>query len=689
MNAFMTKLMLRLYALLRKRFYPYYTVLHDIFAVLRHLWFVFVLLGIGCFAFVATEQGQDMLQAMREFFYSTHKGLWYFVKFSIGLLAWSTITWCASRILLLVLDIHTKTDKGITEWSIRHLPPVLGAVPLFGMAFAFFKLDAAAATIIYAVLGIVAYFTFTRLEKRFAKKNRSFFSSHAQHLGRIASLCVEWGFGLTILLFLLFVFLPVEWDFAEWLQPGTIIVAALAGWMVLGNVLVYVSIRTRLPVFVVLGLYSIICSLWNNNHAIRLTESPVKPVRQEIKPHFKEWLKRRVNLHPGEETIPVVIVASQGGGIRALDWTGSVLDELNHTVPGFSNHIYAISGVSGGSVGGAMYASYLHDKLDDREKLKTLCSSDYLSGITSAMLYPDMFQKVIPFKVGMFDRARFIEDSWSDRYKELFNDRNTLDNGFLSLWNSDDSRYRVPSLFLNSVLAESGQKAIVSNLKLDPRHFQDAIDVIDSIGSDIPVKTAALCSARFPYVTPGGKISMGNGYGGHLIDGGYLENTGTVTAMNLVTLLNAYLLDKADTMDVKQTDKARVAVIMLYVQNDAFSMDKPLPATFMNDLLIPPTGFLGAWDREGLALREQMKQMSIQLDRPMHFIPILLNREPVTEVKLPLSWYLSPGAADEIQRQAGNISKEEEPDNLNYKNYVRLRDLFGVFALEEGASKHF
>lgn len=673
----MSKLMMQLYALLRKRFYPYYAALHDTFAVIRHLWFMFLLLGVGCFAFVVTEQGQDMLQAMREIFYARHEGVGYVIKFSIALVAWSAITWCSSRILLMVLEIHTKSRKGIALWSIRYMPAMLGAVPLFGIAFAFSKQDAYRATLFYSLLGVLTCYLFFRIEKRFSKKNPGLFSQHKQQLGRFASRMVEYGTLAMLVLFLLFVFMPVEWDFAEGLQPGTIILASLTGWTVIGNVLVYLGIRSRMPVFTLIAVYAIGCSLLNDNHAIRLADKTVKPERPEIIPHFKEWLSRRVQLHPGNTNIPVIIVAAQGGGIRALDWTGSVLDECNMQLPGFSNHIYAISGVSGGSVGGAMYAGYLHDNENDREKLQELYSSDYLSGITSALLFPDMLQKLLPFKVSMFDRARFLEDSWSDRYKELFADKKTLDDNFLSLWKTGDAQYRVPSLLFNCVLAESGQKAIVSNLKLDPSAFPDAIDVIDSIGCDMPLKTAALCSARFPYVTPGGGVNFGGKTGGHLIDGGYLENTGTITAINMVSLLNSYLKDNADTLVVSRADKKRVVLVMLYIQNADFSDKSPEPARFMSEALIPPTGFLGAWDREGLALREEMKQLAVQVDPPFHFIPMILNRRSDSKTNLPLSWYLSPGAAAEIRRQALNISREEVSDNLNFNNFKQLRDLFG------------
>src|SRR5262249_51650522 len=121
------------------------------------------------------------------------------------------------------------------------------------------------------------------------------------------------------------------------------------------------------------------------------------------------------------DTIPIIVIAAEGGGIRAMEWTGLMLEQLNN-LPGFYDHVYAISGVSGGGVGAALYNAFYAD-----EKRTTLNGNtdsllfeslrdDFLSPVTAAFLYPESFQSILPFKIPVFDRARYLEDSWSDTY---------------------------------------------------------------------------------------------------------------------------------------------------------------------------------------------------------------------------------------------------------------------------------
>ncbi|MGY3690537.1 hypothetical protein ACVIGA_000617 [Bradyrhizobium sp. USDA 3240] len=60
-----------------------------------------------------------------------------------------------------------------------------------------------------------------------------------------------------------------------------------------------------------------------------------------------------------KKPLPAFIVAAEGGGIRAAAMTAIVLKELSLRNPKFADHLFAIVGVSGGSVGAATYAAAL------------------------------------------------------------------------------------------------------------------------------------------------------------------------------------------------------------------------------------------------------------------------------------------------------------------------------------------
>src|SRR5690606_37338373 len=70
--------------------------------------------------------------------------------------------------------------------------------------------------------------------------------------------------------------------------------------------------------------------------------------------HFDAWRQ----LLPDHEHSPVFVVAAAGGGLRAAYWTALLLAEMDDRTCGqFGRHVLAASGVSGGSLGLALYAA--------------------------------------------------------------------------------------------------------------------------------------------------------------------------------------------------------------------------------------------------------------------------------------------------------------------------------------------
>ena len=76
------------------------------------------------------------------------------------------------------------------------------------------------------------------------------------------------------------------------------------------------------------------------------------PERPQLANHFEQW---RAQLPKPDES-PVFFVAAAGGGLRAAYWTATMLAAADdHTCGEFGRHVYAYSGVSGGSLGIAAY----------------------------------------------------------------------------------------------------------------------------------------------------------------------------------------------------------------------------------------------------------------------------------------------------------------------------------------------
>lgn len=73
------------------------------------------------------------------------------------------------------------------------------------------------------------------------------------------------------------------------------------------------------------------------------------------------WLASRPD-RPDFDVYPVILVTAEGGGIRAAVFTATVLSRLVDRCPKLAAHIFAISGVSGGSIGAAIYAAAMKAK---------------------------------------------------------------------------------------------------------------------------------------------------------------------------------------------------------------------------------------------------------------------------------------------------------------------------------------
>src|SRR5690606_40467548 len=93
----------------------------------------------------------------------------------------------------------------------------------------------------------------------------------------------------------------------------------------------------------------------------------------------------------GKDTTPVFCSATQGGGIRALNWTTRVLHNLDSMYDAFIDQTFVISGVSGGGVGAAAYLAFRNDMANGRIKaenpdslFKEFTRQDFLSPLTAS-----------------------------------------------------------------------------------------------------------------------------------------------------------------------------------------------------------------------------------------------------------------------------------------------------------------
>jgi hypothetical protein len=278
-----------------------------------------------------------------------------------------------------------------------------------------------------------------------------------------------------------------------------------------------------------------------DNHKIRALPQPPRAAKA-LDAFLTEWYAQAPAAADGRKNF--IVVAAAGGGLRAAYWTSTVLGATQDRAPEFRRQLVAISGVSGGSLGGLVFVSLLaQDKAPDtRAKCvrgpmprdayecagQMVLAQDFLAPTMAALLFPDLLQRFVPLPFP--DRARALEESWERSWAAAgFAGDPWGTRGFRSLW---DGKRHLPALLLNGTHVETGKRVITSHLDVAgrPDAFLNAYDFYKFTDNEIRPSTAAHNSARFTYVSPASTLKDGT----HLVDGGYFENFGAVTARELI-----------------------------------------------------------------------------------------------------------------------------------------------------------
>jgi hypothetical protein len=380
-------------------------------------------------------------------------------------------------------------------------------------------------------------------------------------------------------------------------KRGALIPVVLGTWVPILSVLALLAHRWRFPVLgasVLVVLLLPFIAGWNQE--VRPYGSQSGADAATPRPTLVEAIERwkRLNCGPGENACPrPIIVAAAGGGSRAAFFASSVLGHLQDAVAErsggrkrFSDRVFAISGVSGGALAAAAFASVVaveHDCGDQpcpslptranlqrrnayfanvlakgspssraprRTMLQASVADDYFSPIVFSLLFGD----IIPLS---HDRGVQLEKAWEATFRDLFQ-KNSFEAPFFSR-PEDDSKRWIPLLVLNGASSETGRRIITT--PLDPyvygraeagkgRVFRDAYDYVETLCAahrenceclkdgvaprcNLRLSTAVLNSARFPFISPRGAIKSNDEMVDYIVDGGYFDNSGLISALDV------------------------------------------------------------------------------------------------------------------------------------------------------------
>lgn len=464
--------------------------------------------------------------------------------------------------------------------------------------------------------------------------------------------------------------------------------------------LVVLSIKWRVPLVFILLLAAVLFSVFdrNDNHELaRVDSSRARPSGAgepfgTVKEAFAEWLaerKDRGRPRYDRQPYPVYVVAAQGGGAYAAAQAHLFLTKAQGSCEHFAQHLFAISGVSGGSVGAAFFSASaaryenkaeLHcpalgepqgDKgLEPYVQALALLRSDFLSPVLGGLLFPDFFQRFVPFEIRALSRARALEEAFAQEWERAVGatkEENPMRKGVLTSWTPDGMR---PMLFFNTTETRSGRRRLIAPARLsddggDLRMFPLTLE------SDVSIVSAATASARFPWVTPAAWFTEDDDKV-RIVDGGYFENSGVATALQIIREIG----------EVARGDNVEIHLIV-------FTSESASKESFLGlgELLGPIRGLLNARRAQSATIinlaQRRLGSYSAELEGKTYRIDRLLRAPLEDEIgALPLGWRLSAASVFQIDRTTGQSSHCERSPRFSqqielptYSNADCVREL--------------
>lgn len=364
-----------------------------------------------------------------------------------------------------------------------------------------------------------------------------------------------------------------------------------------------------------------------------------------------------------------VYVNAYGGGLRAAAFTAEVLAQADDATCGrFGEQVAAFSGVSGGSLGIATYlvarqelkardgwakceAAAAQAKTPLTDIVTRALVQDHLSPAIARMLAVDA-----PHIYGSPSRGQALLDSWQSALVSSLEEEHPQDArkpAALALRLRDLTGGMIPParVYFNSTNADSGHIVWFSNR--DNGLIGNNIGHTPVAAGDMSVGEAVLHSARFPIVSPAGRLDVDPAGRPpmRLIDGGYADNSGTIT-----------LLDELRVHPQPSTSAGNVLLIDI----DGNPPDESFCVTThgKSPILTSVRGLLQARAAHATLAVKQFRE---RVDKALL---VQLNLEEVYGVKsndakdslacqkvrraqqAPLGWYVSYGAAQSIAKSA-------------------------------------
>ena len=422
----------------------------------------------------------------------------------------------------------------------------------------------------------------------------------------------------------------------------------------------------------------------------------------------------------GRPTVSLVFVAAAGGGIKAAYWTAAGMscafgDTCGHQ--DVTGRVFLASGVSGSSLGLAAVRGHRsqpigkHPRRGDQPWYDNALDGDFVSPSVAAFLFRDLPNSLFRLPFPELNRASALQDAWEAKVPGL-------DQPFYRPGGSGPTR--LPFLALTGTSVEDGCRLSVSNIQMAPAAEAEATPslcagddaVVDPgrgprtypvrdaaqylcdrvfderttdtrVPHNIRLSTAALLSARFPYVSPSGDLArcgslvkqssrdlVASTEHTYVVDGGLFDNSGA-TAINQVWEEIESAVDKQNGTPGLPCVVPRLLVLDNHFdpQEAAVTAQRPLQAT------APPSARDRVYDlrsslplaraeaniRDAAAaalLRCKLVTGKDEAQRRLEQDPAVVQLHPVQRPgsKAPLGWTLSGWSRADMTRQLTEVN---------------------------------
>lgn len=471
-------------------------------------------------------------------------------------------------------------------------------------------------------------------------------------------------------------------------------------------------------------------------HAVRFLPAKVSastPSRLDLLRAFDKWnaAQRKCSttfqVASGHKVSvrPLVLVAAQGGGIRAATWTVDVLTKLASAGACSDDSTFLSSGASGGSIGlTTFHVSGRNYKAQSEVSTADFAGPVALGTDVVALLTGDEVGAVTGIRVPTQTNPVNSGSPW------IWHDRTALQE---LTWSSEATQFAkridltdvqpTGYLVLNSTDSVSGCKVIVSQLDLGSFStstspdcngpsvgLSNTIDLRDSLGAcfyQLQWSTAAELSARFPVVSPPGRIdsrtlpstckeptvkqsdaskkNVPQRAPMQLVDGGTTDNSAIGTISDIAAPLSAIIARHNATVNGSKTQPFVVPVV-LYASNDpgldltaTANRTKPdalvplsvlgaahaaeiSPATWLTRAVTGYSGVCDAYDAEHSKTKKAPAKPQLRLcDEGLNYfhnwIPggaTVVSPSTAPAVSVPLGWTLSDFSSARLGNEASS-----------------------------------